>query len=347
MAKNKKTVRKQKTHRLSWYTWLLMFVDVCALVCFFVAYGPYSQVRDWLVTTALQTGTHKYFAYVLYNESMVKEILAKNKTTETNEATDASAIKFVENPDTGYYANEFEKMILQHEEGAEYKILPIKENGYSGFMVVVYDPSRLDLVLTNSRYGEFMSDFASRVNAEIAVNGGGTYYFLESNALKGIGSAIVDGKLERNRGFVEPFVGMTYDNILVLKRCTANDAMALNYRWATVFSPYLIVNGEKSKFSGNGGYGYQPRTAIGQRKDGVMLLAVIDGRGSNGSQGASMVQLADLFEKYGAYNAANLDGGGSTMLYEKGKIVNEPRGWGYTGERHIGEAIILRYPSGD
>ena len=60
-----------------------------------------------------------------------------------------------------------------------------------------------------------------------------------------------------------------------------------------------------------------------------------------------MVQLADLFEKYGAYNAANLDGGGSTMLYEKGKIVNEPRGWGYTGERHIGEAIILRYPAGE
>ncbi len=341
-TKNKAKVKK--THRLSWYSWLLIFVDVCALICFFVAYGPYDKVRDWLVTTALQTGTHKYFAYVLYNESMVKDIMAKNKTTESDDATDVSAIKFVENPDTGHYANEFEKMILQHDEGAEYKILEIKEDGYSGYMVVIYDPSRLDLVLTNSSYGEYMSDFAKRVNAEVAVNGGGTYGFSSNNTLWGKGSAIIDGKLVRNRGIIEPFIGLTYDNILVLRKCTANEAMSVGYRWATIFSPYLIVNGVKSQFSGNGGYGYQPRTAIGQRKDGVILLAVIDGRGSNGSNGASMVQLANLFEKYGAYNAANLDGGGSTMLYEKGEIVNEPRGWGYTGERHIGEALVLKYP---
>ena len=122
---NSKKKKAGGTVRLSWYSWLLIFVDVCALICFFLAYGPYDRLRDWLVTTALQTGTHKYFAYVLYNESMVADIMEKNKTVISDDATDVSAIKFVENPDTGHYANEYDKQILQHEEGTDYKIIRI------------------------------------------------------------------------------------------------------------------------------------------------------------------------------------------------------------------------------
>ena len=199
----------------------------------------------------------------------------------------------------------------------------------------------MDLCLTNSSYGEYMTDLVERTGVRLAVNGGGTYGFRSNNTLAGWGSAIVDSKVVRNRGIVEPFIGLNQDNVLVLKQCTCNQAMEIGYRWATVFSPYLIVNGVKSTFSGNGGYGVQPRTAIGQRKDGVILLLTIDGRGAGGSQGATMPQLADIFERYGAYNAANLDGGGSTMLCENGEIINNPRGWGYDGERHIGEALVI------
>ena len=73
---------------------------IFALVCFFLAYGPYSYFRDLYVTTAMTTMTHKYFAYVLYSEETVKEVLDNNKIVEPEENTDSSAINFNPNFDT-------------------------------------------------------------------------------------------------------------------------------------------------------------------------------------------------------------------------------------------------------
>ena len=48
-----------------------------------------------------------------------------------------------------------------------------------------------------------------------------------------------------------------------------------------------------------------------------------------------------LFERYGAYNAANLDGGGSSSLVINNKLINNPHGFGYTGARYLPNAWIL------
>ena len=63
------------------------------------------------------------------------------------------------------------------------------------------------------------------------------------------------------------------------------------------------------------GSGLNPRTAIGQRADGSLLLLVTDGRGSSGHLGASASDLIDVMMQYGAVNAANLDGGSSSCMY--------------------------------
>ena len=112
-------------------------------------------------------------------------------------------------------------------------------------------------------------------------------------------------------------------------------------RDAMTFGPFLILNGEKAEMKGDGGWGYAPRTAIAQRKDGVVLFAVSDGRGK-GSSGLSMVQLADFLMQYGAYTAANLDGGGSSTLVVNGKLINDPGGYTYTGQRYLCNAWILK-----
>ena len=52
-------------------------------------------------------------------------------------------------------------------------------------------------------------------------------------------------------------------------------ALAMGYRDAIEFGPYLIVNGKRSFIKGNGGWGIAPRSAIGQRKDGIVLFLVI------------------------------------------------------------------------
>ena len=78
-----------------------------------------------------------------------------------------------------------------------------------------------------------------------------------------------------------------------------------------------------------------------KRKDGIVLFAVSDGRGK-GSSGLSMVGLADFLYQYGAYNAANLDGGGSSTMVVNGELLNNPGGYGYTGQRYLCNAWILK-----
>ena len=80
----------------------------------------------------------------------------------------------------------------------------------------------------------------------------------------------------------------------------------------------LIINGESREFKGSGS-GANPRTAIGQRADGSVLLLVTDGRGANGHLGVTAGDLIEIMERYDAVNAANLDGGSSSSMYYNGK----------------------------
>ena len=100
---------------------------------------------------------------------------------------------------------------------------------------------------------------------------------------------------------------------MILGKMSANTALQKGVRDAVTFGPFLIVNGKRSFIKGNGGWGTAPRTAIGQRKDGIVLFLVIDGR-KLGLPGADMVDLTNIMSNYGAYNAANLDGGTSSVL---------------------------------
>ena len=109
-----------------------------------------------------------------------------------------------------------------------------------------------------------------------------------------------------------------------------NDALSMGIRDAVEFGPFLIVNGKRSFIKGNGGWGKAPRTAIGQRKDGIVLLLVVNGRSAT-SIGADMIDLCDIMENFGAINAANLDGGASSELLINGKIVNNPTAGGTLG----------------
>ena len=82
----------------------------------------------------------------------------------------------------------------------------------------------------------------------------------------------------------------------------------------------LIINGEKRELNGMGS-GLNPRTAIGQREDGAVLLLVTDGRGDSGHLGASAGDLIEVMEEYGAVNAANIDGGSSSCMYYEDKYL--------------------------
>ena len=82
----------------------------------------------------------------------------------------------------------------------------------------------------------------------------------------------------------------------------------------------LIINGEARQLNGAGS-GANPRTVIGQRADGAILLLVTDGRGASGHLGATAQDLINVMQQYGAVNAANLDGGSSSSLYYDGEYL--------------------------
>nr|WP_285719375.1 phosphodiester glycosidase family protein [Pelosinus sp. IPA-1] len=76
---------------------------------------------------------------------------------------------------------------------------------------------------------------------------------------------------------------------------------------------------------------------MGQTKDGHILLVVVDGRQEH-SIGMTLLELALLMQEFGAVDAMNLDGGGSSEMVIKGKIINKPSDG---RERYVGDALII------
>jgi exopolysaccharide biosynthesis protein len=168
---------------------------------------------------------------------------------------------------------------------------------------------------------------AQENNALLAINGGGFVdYNYNSNGNMPIGITISNGKVITNSAYdsVGGTIGFTKDNVLVLLRGkTAQQALDMGIRDAVTMGPFLIVNGKASFVKGNGGWGYAARTAIGQRKDGIVLFLVVDSNETR-SKGADMIDLTTIMQNYGAINAVNLDGGTSSVMVENGSLINDP-----------------------
>jgi len=297
----------------------------------FLLYGPWPVFREWLITTAMTTMTHQYFATWFYDDYTIQDALNKNKVQETDEITDIDSIvgnKTEEEPKVEY-ANEYERDVLEKDpENEDYKIIEIEGKGYSGYLAVIYDPSRIKTVYTKKlgTSGQYLTQMAKDNDALLAINGGGfDDPNFNSNGANPLGITISDGKVVTNKTYRGSggLIGFTEDNKLVLGKMTVKQAQEMKVRDAVTFGPFLIVNGKSSEVLGNGGWGTAPRTAIGQRKDGIVLFLVIDGRTVT-KPGADMNDLIEIMENYGAYNAANLDGGTSSVMVVDGEIINDP-----------------------
>ena len=315
----------------------------------FLLYGPYSGFREWLITTAMTTMSHQYLATWFYSDETINEVLNNNVVIESGDSTDTSLIDF-DDIDFNSYANEYEKEILTKDEGNDiYKLINITGNGYKGYLVAVYDPKKVEVV--TSKYlgssGQYLVDMAKENDAVVAINGGGfddPEYM--STGGRPLGVVIHNGKIVTNGDYGSSgfggIIGFTSDGKFYLGKESASEAISNGIKEAVSFGPFLIVNGKRAFIKGNGGWGTAPRTAIGQRKDGIVLFLVIDGR-TVSNPGADMVDLTDIMERYGAYNAANLDGGTSCGLVINNKLINDPiSGSGKHSTRPIPTGFIVK-----
>ena len=335
-----------KEKKISKLNITFIILDILALGVIFLAYGPISYFRNLLVTTAMTTMSHHYLARTIYTDKMISYTLSNNYVSEGKQNTNTSDI-IIDNEDDGNYESIYEEQILKRDPDNDlYKVIPIDENGYKGYLVAIYDPSRVSLAVSSraERGGQQLPDMANENEAKVAINASGLYN-TSSIAIKATGTVIKDGKIYSvggGTGWGGGLIGFNNDNVLVLTRENASVAIENGMRDAVEFGPYLIVNGEASTVVGNGGYGVAPRTAIGQRKDGIVLFLVIDGRNPGYSVGIDMAGMINIFKRYKAHNAANLDGGGSSTLVINGEVVNNPKGYGYEGGRYLINSWMMK-----
>ncbi len=325
----------------SFLTFVLSFI--------FLLYGPYDGFRNFWITTSMTTMSHQYLAKWFYSDEVIQKVLAMNEVIESKENTNTNLVKIKKyGRNMKVYKNKYEEQILKKDKDNDlYKVIEINGTGYKGYLVAIYDPSKVSLA--TSRYigtrGEAITTVAKNEDAVIAINAGG-FYDPDWNSNGGVphGVVISNGKLigdYRKANVGGGIVGFDKDNKLVLGRYSAQEALKKGIRDCVEFGPYLIVNGKSSFVRGNGGWGIAPRTAIGQRKDGIVLFLIINGRIPS-SIGADMSDLTEVMENYGAVNAANMDGGSSTELVIHNEIINKPVAAGKNGLRDLPTFWIVK-----
>lgn len=329
--KNKKSKAKKV---LKWIAFFLIFqvIYVPILSIVLIYYGPFTNTRDMIVTTAMTTMSHQYFATLFLSKEKIDEILAKNRPQENIEDQSLSAI----NIGSGISAEDMNGIELKD----------VSNDSYTGKLLIINDPSRVKLVSSPrlGTSGATTSQIVAENDAVAGINAGGFQDDALGTGGKPAGLVIEDGQLRTtNTGASYSLVGMDEDNKMVVSNSmTYSKCQQLNLRCAVSFGPVIIINGNATIKSGTGGWGMQPRTAIAQRKDGAILMLVIDGR-QKGSLGATLRQVQDILLDNGAYNAFNLDGGASTTMVYNGNVVNSPSD--ILGERYVPNAFIVTKPN--
>lgn len=326
--KREKTTKGKKIMHSALKFFLVCFLSLGILVStavIFVFYSPYTKFKELFVTTAMTTLSHQYLAHIFVSDEEIQRIMDKNKIEEPKENTNVNEIKPVPSP------------------ADEIQLFPIGGLKYKGYMLVVKDPARVVIGTTSKlrKAGMKVADIVEKYNAVSGINAGG----FSDDEGKGTGGT-PEGILIENykllftdTDYKHSVIGFDSNNKLVLGNYTTKQLKSVDLRDAVSFKPFLIINGKPTIKTGDGGWGIAPRTVIGQRTDGSVLMLVIDGR-QIGSIGATLKDAQDIMMDFGAHNAANLDGGSSTTLYHEGKLINNPCSKG--GPRYVPSAFIIK-----
>lgn len=312
-------------------TVFFIIVDIMAAACFVLVYCPiFDHLQNTIISTALITKTHGYIAHIFWSDERIAKVQAADSYTPVDETINLDDIVIDTSPRDSY-DNEYDEAILTRDKDNDiYKYLKVKVGDYDGHLVAVYNPANVKLIKCkafNTGYDggkESVLKIAKRTGALVGINGGAFADDTGYGSDIPLGAVIKDKEVLWGAGQASELIAMTNDNKLLLTVATPEEAVNnLNVRDALTFGPYLIVNGESIKYNNAaGGYNRAARSAIAQRKDGIILLLATEG---THTAGPNMQDLINTLKLYGAYNAANLDGGTSTQIVIENKLINNPK----------------------
>lgn len=311
------------------FTILMQFITAAFISCLLIFYGPFGTIRKFIVETAMSTYTHQYLAKMFLSDSEINNILKGEGSTKAEKQQIAN-ISVNSAPS---------RSIEQYE---------INGTHYHGYLLLISDPFRVKVGYTKnlSKVGENTSDIAKDHNAAAAINGGG---FSGGASWTGTGAIPTDflfsgGNLVwKQTGLSDSslhnVIAFNNEGKLIVGDHSVNDLEKLGVTEAVTMPGYqpLIVNGKDTNM-GKSDYGMNPRTAIGQRPDGSVLMLVLDGRRID-LLGATLSDVQRIMLSKGACTAAALDGGASTTMYYNGGVINNP--CGSLGERTVADAFYV------
>lgn len=310
---------------------LVTFVGAYATL-WTICHGESESAKKLFVSTILETGALQFLASWYFTEEEILAITNENSMGQISDDVDKNMIT-IPRPDDSHNDPDEEPY---DPNGIE--LIELTGRTYLAKLLVINDPSRVKLATIypwspddKSKRGQTLEELVKGGDYLAGINGG-EYYSDGNWGGKPKGLVVCGGELQYNAPqWGDVMVGFNEDDVLVIKdigqmnsgqveamvkeerirdAVSFKDAITSNSNHFTK----LIINGTAREISGNGS-GANPRTAIGQREDGSVLLLVTDGRGSSGHLGATAADLISIMQEYGAVNAANLDGGSSSAMY--------------------------------
>ena len=303
------------------FTVIALILVAACLALNLIFNGPSPAARDVLTMSLLEPSGTKWIPGLFMDAETLDSIRTREDSNLTDEFSNTSEI--VINKDaaistgTDEWANSPDGIRFESHSG----------DTYNAHIMIVRDPSKVYLGTSTENFstsipGTRIDDQIETDGAIAGVNAGA--FFDNGTSDPAVGS--VPEGLVYSKGVckwttgsppngIKGFAGFNKDNILVVAQDNLSKAQAeeLNIRDGCCFGPVLIMNGEINQEAYNSNSGWNPRTAIGQRKDGAVVFVCIDGRQA-GSAGGTYKDVIDIMIEYGVVNACNMDGGSSSIM---------------------------------
>ena len=343
--------KKDKKRVKPWSVMILLFaVAVLTIVVSYVTvlYGNIPFVVKWRniwIETAMTTDQHKWLATSFFPDRLIDEVMSRQVDIKDIFVTDiygneSEDVLGQENLVVGE-PDKFGNTVFVNDEEEDIVILEIKKETFVGKLVIIEDPSRVSLKVTdykNSR-GEFICDYLEKENGIVGINASG-FYDPGGTSLGGVvtGQCVSDGEYWGTYNSKYTLLGFDENDRLVVGGM--EDWTEYNIRDGMQYRPTLIIDGIKV-VEDSAGWGLQPRTVVGQCENGVVLFLVADGRQVGYSLGATMEDCADVLLQYGAVTAGACDGGSSSVIAYDGEVINKPSARQMPTGRYLPNAWVV------
>jgi len=177
-----------------------------------------------------------------------------------------------------------------------------------------------------------VSTVARELGADLVINGGGY------TASQAVGLHASEGRVYQPVKDYEPWVNLTADN---KPQINAYNSSEKKYN-ALAGKRFIVMNGKVSPNTSVSWREVHPRTLVGVTQDGKLIECVIDGRQGPENIGVNLYDAAKIMIEFGAVKAIDLDGGGSSTMWLKDKVVNSPIEDGKPGnERFVATHLVM------